>query len=281
VTGACTEAARAALRVQDPTTAASFLQRACFVSNATRDAAGCHILAGLLEDGRGLPKDPPAAQQIWESLCASGWAESCFTLARRHERSTDAGGSSKSLALFERACDLGLFDGCYRAGMKYDEGQSVTPNEAKARDYFTKACDAVTARSPDMEGLEKAKAIVAGESCERLKDMGARVRPFERAVTRSFAIGHRDAPNNKVERSVAEAKQLSAKAVALLAKGSSFDEVADTFRERDAVGHPERLERVAFRMRNEKEEASVFSIKPGHALVHETRAGFLVVYRVR
>jgi hypothetical protein len=47
---------------------------------------------------------------------------------------------AKAAALFTRACDLGVGEGCFNLGLCYQNAFGVANDEVKAAALFTKAC---------------------------------------------------------------------------------------------------------------------------------------------
>ena len=46
----------------------------------------------------------------------------------------------KALGYYEKACDLGDGEGCYRAGIGYDKGSGAKKDPVKAKQLHDKAC---------------------------------------------------------------------------------------------------------------------------------------------
>ena len=47
----------------------------------------------------------------------------------------------KAMNLWIQACDGGDMEGCYFAGIRYDEGDGVSQDRVKARELYTKSCN--------------------------------------------------------------------------------------------------------------------------------------------
>ncbi len=272
---ACTHAGRLELKagsVERADAAARYFARGCpdKADKAGRDAQSCHLLAVLLTDGRGVPKDGARARAIFQSLCDEDLADSCDALSMHYEKDPSAPDPSKADAFAERACKLGSSRACYRLGRNID--QRLPHDEARARALIERAC----------ELDKKPNGTTAIMACSGVTDFDKRVTPRQRAVVRTFTIGTRDAQLDKDDRSLAEAKKLARDAVAKLNHKADFDAVANEYGGTNDVRAISRGKRVLFKMKLDKGRVQpAFEIRAGQATFEESATfGVVVWYRL-
>jgi len=115
----------------DSRTAKSYAQKGCDAG----DPAGCALIA----DDESSGWDAAKLDETYGGLCDQGHRASCWTLARTYfDGIHPEPASGRTQQLFERACDLGHARGCYESGRHYGEGSR--PDDAKAADYYLRAC---------------------------------------------------------------------------------------------------------------------------------------------
>jgi len=90
------------------------------------------------------PKPPPTGQEL-NSQCDDGDADSCRILANRVENGTlgENRDVDRALQLYSRSCELGSRKGCAglgRIGERYDRGDGVTQDRARAAEIYELAC---------------------------------------------------------------------------------------------------------------------------------------------
>ena len=147
------------------------------------DVAGCANLGLLAETGAsGDAPDRASAQQLYEKSCRRGEAVGCVLGALGLEKAShNPAAIARALSIYERACDFppgggcattaelrdalpGRFDAegydrracdggdgrslaCYNSAIAYERGAAGTPDLAKARDRFAKACEGGMAKA--------------------------------------------------------------------------------------------------------------------------------------
>jgi hypothetical protein len=150
--------------------------QACHVLARTLDvecqhnsANGCFALGVLLNEGKGVPRDPIGASRSFKRACDSGFASACAGLVGLVETDGDGvlqepcdrgegascfmlgslyyGGQGvsrnleRSAALFQQSCTAGFTRGCGQIGESYLFGEGVPKDVTKARQILEKACD--------------------------------------------------------------------------------------------------------------------------------------------
>ena len=97
----------------------------------------------------GVRWDVPRAGRIFERLCRQGHGHACQNLGFIYHvgREYMAGNGiekdeTRSLALYERACDLDYMPACWHVGVLYAEGEKVPRDSGRGRALLQKACDA-------------------------------------------------------------------------------------------------------------------------------------------
>lgn len=99
-------------KLPDAALAAQFYERAC----ALRSQDGCVALADAKMEGRGTPRDEPAAVEILSQLCDQGHGPAC-----RHEAVASIRGTGvradpgHGMAMLTRACALRDVEACWLA----------------------------------------------------------------------------------------------------------------------------------------------------------------------
>jgi TPR repeat protein len=114
-------------------------QAAC----AEHDALGCHRLAGLYDDGAGVPADPKRAEVLYEDACDRGAGLACNVLGKRAEK--DAARSAKLYAravkLLSAECSAGAARSCGQLGWSEEHGLGTVANAAQATRSYERGCD--------------------------------------------------------------------------------------------------------------------------------------------
>lgn len=94
---------------EEPRSAAKLLRRACTLG----DAEGCHQLARLYGDGKGVPRSLRKAFELERKACAAEFAISCHNVAVAYQHGEGtAKNTERASEHFERACALGFADSC-------------------------------------------------------------------------------------------------------------------------------------------------------------------------
>jgi len=117
------------------------------------DALGCYFLGLKLANGRGVPKDPPAAVDAFDRACALGLGVGC--LHAGIDLKDGVGGAedaSKAADYFRRGCDLQDPRACSYLATAYSWGRGVELDWNKAVALATRACDLGWASGCDKAG---------------------------------------------------------------------------------------------------------------------------------
>jgi len=106
----------------------------------------CAQLARLYRTGKGLPKDPRVAGDLYQTACDKGHALSCSDLAYMLAIGKDLRRDEKrSVDLFIRGCTLGFGNACFSAGNMHMQGSRepgiIPKDNVRAAELFKKGCD--------------------------------------------------------------------------------------------------------------------------------------------
>lgn len=146
------------------------LARTLDVECQHNSANGCFSLGVLLNNGKGLPRNPVGAGRSFKRACDIGMENACLSLANMVQTDGDDpllepcnGGDGKSCfmlgsiyyggqgvsrnlersaTLFQQSCTAGFTRGCGQLGESYLFGEGVPKDIGKARQILEKACDA-------------------------------------------------------------------------------------------------------------------------------------------
>jgi TPR repeat protein len=129
-------------------------RKACDAS----DPEACVLLSRHLGWGVGAPNDgveagkaDARAQQIFVEHCDKKDGKACV---RAGELFFDHFDGVNAMRFFERACDLGVGDGCRRFGWAADTGEDgVKQDAARARALYSRGCDLDDAEACNQLGL--------------------------------------------------------------------------------------------------------------------------------
>jgi len=126
------------------------------------DLSSCRNLGWNLMEGAGGDKDPVAGVELLRRACDGSqqqapYPDACARLGNAYADGDGVGrDDSKAVALFVRACELGLADACLGAGLAYRRGQGVPKNTRLSLELLGKACDGGVA--------EACRAVGGGKS---------------------------------------------------------------------------------------------------------------------
>ncbi|MDD5249405.1 MAG: tetratricopeptide repeat protein [Rhodocyclaceae bacterium] len=113
----------------DPATAARWLENAALQGNAQAERE----LGELYARGEGVAKNPRLAADWWEKAALRGDRQAQCRLGERLLAAKAAGGDPEQGRYWlERAAAEGSAEAQYRLGRMYQEGEWVTPDDAKA-----------------------------------------------------------------------------------------------------------------------------------------------------
>lgn len=105
---------------------------------ALGDGARCHDLGMRALQGQGVPRDLERAREHFVAGCEYADAQSCLDGGLV---TVQLGGSgADAAASFHRACELGLAQGCTRAGLALQEGLAAPPDPAGALLWLERGC---------------------------------------------------------------------------------------------------------------------------------------------
>jgi TPR repeat protein len=119
-------------RSKDEARGAALLKKACELGSAF----GCEIYGRALDDGRGVPKDVPAANSAFTKACDMKAGGGCRSLGLNLPVR-----DPKRITLLEKACELDDGLGCIGIAAAYLHGdQGKRKDVAKAKTLLQKAC---------------------------------------------------------------------------------------------------------------------------------------------
>lgn len=115
-----------------------------------RNGVICHDLAYVLEGNEGAIGDR-YGKMMYAQACATGWPLSCTNRSAGIRNALkdddpffkkDESETNMCLnATFEKMCDEEDAWGCYMTGSSYEYGDGREVNEAKAEEYYNRACE--------------------------------------------------------------------------------------------------------------------------------------------
>lgn len=166
----------AACSVKEPTTCEALCEGG--------DQKSCSNLGVLLvDDGLGVPSDPPRAARLFRGACDAGEMNACTNLGSMLARGV--GGVARDVAaakrLFARACEAAVHEACADLGMLL-----VSTKPAEAAALFEKGCVGGSMRACHHSG------IMSLEGVGTKRDVDQATARFQRACER----GHPEACNN-------------------------------------------------------------------------------------
>ena len=102
----------------------------------------CVDLAIRYANGDLVRKDLSKSVQLFQRACDGGLADSCGMLGMFYEDGTNGvlENKSKAIQFYQKACDGGVGNSCSNLGEMYEEGSGVRKNSAKALLVYEKAC---------------------------------------------------------------------------------------------------------------------------------------------
>lgn len=109
-------------------------------------APACMRLAAAYDSGLGLAPDEARSQTLFERACELGDYEGCVSLGVQLDAraSTNPEGPARAVDLYRKACDQNVASGCLFLGYTYsgDGGHvGAPPDPALAATHFKKACE--------------------------------------------------------------------------------------------------------------------------------------------
>lgn len=126
-------------------------------------AQGCHNLAQMYEMGQSVTKDMNRAEALYQMGCKSKFTESCQVLSRI--ATYNETNPAKRLALYQEACDGGEPGACTAVGVKYEYGEGVARDTARAYALYKKACEL-----HDTSGCVRVKQLAPEENARVERD---------------------------------------------------------------------------------------------------------------
>lgn len=124
----------------------AFVVLASFSTADAREAINCKTVADCLRrgqnllDGRGVERDVDAARKYLAKACEMESPEACFALGRAYD--SIVGEAKESIPYYERACELGVIEGCNNAAVYLSKYGNPSEGElARAISVYKKLCD--------------------------------------------------------------------------------------------------------------------------------------------
>ena len=122
---------------RDEARAATLFGLACDAGHG----AACRALGSMREQGRGGARDDAEARRRQEQACKLDDMQGCNALAILLD--SGLGGPpdrTRAVQLYQRACDRGYPNGCANLGALYERGEVVERDESRARSLYERAC---------------------------------------------------------------------------------------------------------------------------------------------
>ena len=95
----------------------------------------------LYDTGDGVPKDLARELALYDRACTLGMPRACYNLAvGLAEGTTLPQDLPRAVALYQKACDTGYPRACVNLGVLYDHGQGVPQDPTRARPLYETAC---------------------------------------------------------------------------------------------------------------------------------------------
>jgi TPR repeat protein len=114
----------------------------CEAACKARVRGACEALAMALVHGKGAPRDPSRAADLYTSACDAGSMSACSALGALYGLGDGVPqNDGKAVELYTQACDGGFARGCLNEGGMYFDGTGVQKNERRGADLFRQACD--------------------------------------------------------------------------------------------------------------------------------------------
>lgn len=119
--------------------------RELFEEGCALNASSCQNLAYMLDTGDGVPEDDARAAELYARACDAGTAWSCYNLSLLLSQGQVQGVSADqaptlAFGRLERACDLGMQEGCAALGERLRDGRGVAQDATRARELLTRSC---------------------------------------------------------------------------------------------------------------------------------------------
>ncbi len=104
---------------------------------------GCHLLASMLAEGRGVPRDEEEAAAFYQRSCELDPTTGCVELGTAamygHGVPED---HERAVGLFLRACNAGDLDACRNVGSMLESGLGIPRDPSRAAEVYAHACEA-------------------------------------------------------------------------------------------------------------------------------------------
>ncbi|HEX4347154.1 MAG TPA: tetratricopeptide repeat protein [Vicinamibacterales bacterium] len=108
------------------------------------DAKACNVVGAMFATGvHGVKLDAAQAFPYFDKACAGGYAIGCANLANAYYNGLGVTmARTKSIAVYQRACDLGAVTACVDLGVIYRDGKGdLEKNQTYAAQLFQRACN--------------------------------------------------------------------------------------------------------------------------------------------
>ena len=108
-----------------------------------KNAAGCYMAAYSIDVSGDEDANLSKANELYKLACEAGDASGCGIVATMYagQRDGEKVDSDKEIFFHGRACDGGVASSCLALGQKFDNGEGVAKDYAKAASYYKKACE--------------------------------------------------------------------------------------------------------------------------------------------
>jgi TPR repeat protein len=123
--------------------AAQTYERAC----ARGHQDSCSSLGYEYAKGEGVALDQVRAATLFKAACDAGESGACANMAELCEGGCGGATPADAVAYFQRACDHGSWDACTQVAIRYEHGEGVPKDVARARAVYENGCSWFDSRS--------------------------------------------------------------------------------------------------------------------------------------
>jgi TPR repeat protein len=124
--------------------AGDFKDAVTFLTDSCNGGYGeaCTYFGWVLENGKGVEKNPEKALVLYRKGCDAGNAGGCFNLGLDYDDGHGVGNDlSQAAAFYRKACDGDFAEGCTNLGYMYDHSIGMKKDEGEAFKLYSKGCD--------------------------------------------------------------------------------------------------------------------------------------------
>ena len=164
---------------RDSKRAIQYHKQACDVG----EPRGCNNLGFAYEKGRGVVRSSTKAVEFYQRACNGGHAIACANLGHRLTQGHGiARNVDRARDLFVMACRGRATNGCSGLAALYRNGEGVPPSNAKAVEFYRRACEMEVSAS-------------AGKACQDLAWMFLEGKGVDKSVEQGVAFMERGCAN--------------------------------------------------------------------------------------